>query len=168
MLTARRLPRACQACRLQLLSLFEHGFATPIATGTSRPRYATSLHNRALNPLRDHSRGFSTTRIRTAEVPQETNNKQSSEQIEAVVMQARQTFGETLPKDYLSTEEYAVYERLYGPPVRETNADDLEYLPGTENEDESQARNVLLRENPDGTFDEVDVEPALSRRRSGR
>ena len=78
-----------------------------------------------------------------------------------MVRQARQTFGETLPKDYLSKEEYALYERLYGPPVRETSPEDLEYVPGAEEEDDGPARNVLLKENPDGTFDEVDFDPAL-------
>jgi ribosomal protein RSM22 (predicted rRNA methylase) len=80
-----------------------------------------------------------------------------------VVRQARQTFGETLPKDYLSPEEYTLYERLYGPPVRETSPDDLEYVPGAEDENEgSGGSNILLRDNQDGTFEEVDFDPALS------
>ena len=169
MLTARRAPRACQSCRLQLLSLFEHGFATPIASGSSRPRYATSLHTRALHPLRNLPRGFSTSRVRAAEVPkgaklstqEEDAKNPTPEENEAVVRQARQTFGETLPKDYLSKEEYVVYERLYGPPVRETGPDDLEYVPGAEEEDDGPVRNVLLKENPDGTFDEIDFDPEL-------
>jgi ribosomal protein RSM22 (predicted rRNA methylase) len=87
--------------------------------------------------------------------------KPTPEEIEAVVRQARQTFGETLPKDYLSTEEYILYERLYGPPVRETSPEDLEYVPGTEDEEVGPTRNVLLKDNLDGTFDEVDFDPAL-------
>lgn len=160
MLTARQIPRACHSCRLQLLSLFEQGFATQIATSTPRSRYTTSLKTRALYPLRNQSRAFSTTRVRAEEAPKDVKPS-TPEEIEAVVIQARQTFGETLPKDYLSTEEYIVYERLYGPPVRETSPEDLEYVPGAEEEDDGPVRNVLLRENQDGTFEEVDFDPKL-------
>ena len=76
--------------------------------------------------------------------------------------QARQTFGETLPKDYLSTEEYVLYERLYGPPLRETKAEDLEYLPeGEEEVGEGKVRNVLLRETEDGNYEEIEFDPEL-------
>ena len=161
MLTTRQVPRACQACRLQLLSLFEQGFANPIARNSSQPRYATLFRTRSLHPLRNQSRGFSATRAQTEEAPKDAT-KSTSEEIEAVVRQARQTFGETLPKDYLSSEEYTLYERLYGPPVRETSPDDLEYVPGVEDENEGPSRsNVLLRENLDGTFEEVDFDPTL-------
>ena len=34
---------------------------------------------------------------------------------ETIVRQARQTFGYTLPANYLSEEEYRLYERLYAP-----------------------------------------------------
>lgn len=44
---------------------------------------------------------------------------------EALVYQARQTFGYTLPKDFLSAEEYSIYERFYGPPVHETRPEDV-------------------------------------------
>jgi ribosomal protein RSM22 (predicted rRNA methylase) len=85
--------------------------------------------------------------------------------IEETVIQARQTFGETLPKDYLTSEEYALYERLYGAPLRETTGEDLEFLVEPEDEADDVAggsgrvRNVLLRENEDGEFEEVDFDP---------
>jgi ribosomal protein RSM22 (predicted rRNA methylase) len=79
-----------------------------------------------------------------------------------VVRQARQTFGETLPKDYLSSEEYILYERLYGPPFRETKADDLMYLPDGEDKiSPEKVRNVLLKENSDGEFEEIEFDPEL-------
>jgi ribosomal protein RSM22 (predicted rRNA methylase) len=82
--------------------------------------------------------------------------------IESIVRQARQTFGETLPKDYLSTEEYVLYERLYGPPLRETRPDDLEYIPdGGEESTGDTVRNVLLKETGDGEFEEIEFDPAL-------
>jgi ribosomal protein RSM22 (predicted rRNA methylase) len=82
--------------------------------------------------------------------------------IESIVRQARQTFGETLPKDYLSREEYVLYERLYGPPLRETRPDDLEYIPdGGEEATGDTVRNVLLKETGDGEFEEIEFDPAL-------
>lgn len=42
-----------------------------------------------------------------------------------MVRQARQAFGKTLPKGYLSEEEYKLYERLYGPPLRDTLPEDV-------------------------------------------
>lgn len=83
--------------------------------------------------------------------------------IESVVRQARQTFGETLPKDYLSTEEYMLYERLYGPPTRETRPDDLMFIPGSEEDLDGpeKVRNVLLKEMEDGQYEEIEFDPSL-------
>ncbi|KUJ13785.1 uncharacterized protein LY89DRAFT_687148 [Mollisia scopiformis] len=166
MLTARRIPRACQSCRLQLLTLFEHGF-TNVAGPPARVLYSTRPIIRARNPQPRHNvslRSLSTT-SRRAEEPKSDLPKESvasSTDIETVVREARQTFGETLPKDYLSTEEYVLYERLYGPPLRETKPEDLEYLPDVEVELESgRARNVLLRGNAEGLYEEVDYDPEL-------
>ncbi|RAL58927.1 hypothetical protein DID88_009218 [Monilinia fructigena] len=88
---------------------------------------------------------------------------QTAAEIESFVRQARQTFGETLPKDYLSPQEYQLYERLYGPPLRETRPEDLEYLQ-VEAEDigeDGLSRNILLRENADGEFEEIEFDPEL-------
>lgn len=55
-----------------------------------------------------------------------------------------------------------MYERLYGPPLRETRAEDLEYLPdGAVEPDDGTVRNVLLRVNDRGEYEEVDFDPAL-------
>ncbi|PMD30478.1 hypothetical protein L207DRAFT_520288 [Hyaloscypha variabilis F] len=163
MLTARKAPRACQSCRLQLLSLFEHGFTKP-AGANARVRYS-SQSLRARQPRHDLPfRRFTTTAIRAEEPKpdQPEPTEVSAVSIESIVRQARQTFGETLPKDYLSTEEYVLYERLYGPPLRETRPEDLEYIPGADEEvKEETIRNVLLRETEDGQFEEVEFDPAL-------
>jgi ribosomal protein RSM22 (predicted rRNA methylase) len=167
MLSAHKAPKACQSCRLQLLSLFEHGFTTPSARVSSRSRYSTSIRPRPrkLDSVPNASlRKFSTTRIRAAEAPDDaqTPKAQSAADIESVVRQARQTFGHTLPKDFLSTEEYILYERLYGPPLRETKAEDLMYLPDGEEELEPKnVRNVLLKETSDGEFEEIEFDPEL-------
>lgn len=69
--------------------------------------------------------------------------------------QARQTFGTTLPADYLSPEEYKVYERLYGPPLRETRPDDVA-IPAREDEGGSGRQHTLLRETEHGSLEEVE------------
>jgi ribosomal protein RSM22 (predicted rRNA methylase) len=67
-----------------------------------------------------------------------------------------------LPKDYLSTEEYVLYERLYGPPLRETRPEDLEYIPGGDEDIAGDTvRNVILREMENGEFEEIEFDPAL-------
>ncbi|KAF8855218.1 hypothetical protein BDZ45DRAFT_655642 [Acephala macrosclerotiorum] len=165
MLTAQKIPRACQSCRLQLLSLFENGFTNVAVTTSTRVRYSTRPNVRARNLQPRHQvalRSLSTTQRRTEEPKSDLSEKsaQSAAEIESVVRQARQTFGETLPKDYLSTEEYVLYERLYGPPLRETKPEDLEYLPGEETSGD-KARNVLLRTNEEGEYEELDYDPEL-------
>lgn len=74
--------------------------------------------------------------------------------MESIVRQARETFGETLPKDFLSSEEYTIYERLYGPPSATTLPEDFDLLRGVEEEDEL-VENVLMRENAEGKLEEV-------------
>jgi ribosomal protein RSM22 (predicted rRNA methylase) len=76
-----------------------------------------------------------------------------TEDIETIVRQARQTFGNTLPADYLSPEEYKVYERLYGPPLRETQPEDVG-IPFPRVEEDPQ--HTLLRETEHGTLEEVE------------
>ena len=75
------------------------------------------------------------------------------EDIEPIVRQARQTFGNTLPPDYLSPEEYKVYERLYGPPLRETQPEDVG-IPFPRPEEDAQ--HTLLRETEHGALEEVE------------
>ncbi|KAE9372529.1 hypothetical protein N431DRAFT_439621 [Stipitochalara longipes BDJ] len=163
MLTARKAPRACQSCRLQLLSLFEYGFTQPASVNARIRHSSQSLRPR--QPRHNFPvRRFTTTAIRAEEpkpdLPEAT--EASAVSIESIVRQARQTFGETLPKDYLSTEEYVLYERLYGPPLRETRPEDLEYIPGgDEDVKEDTVRNVLLKETEDGQFEEIEFDPAL-------
>ncbi|KAL8794766.1 MAG: hypothetical protein Q9195_002720 [Heterodermia aff. obscurata] len=80
-------------------------------------------------------------------------------QVEEVVHQARQTFGETLPTDFLSDEEYKLYERLYGPPVDTTRPEDIELL---QSKHEEQAENVhseknlLFKEDLEGNLEGVE------------
>lgn len=75
-----------------------------------------------------------------------------------MVRDAKQRFRDTLPKGYLNEQEYALYERLYGPPLRETAPEDVgidthadmgSAPPRADNE------GTLLRELEGGEFEEV-------------
>lgn len=87
-------------------------------------------------------------------MPQEPN----SDDVEKVVREARQRFKDTLPKDYLTEEEYALYVRLYGPPLRETEPEDVGIHTHVELEPELSnvgKDGVTLRELENGTFEEI-------------
>jgi ribosomal protein RSM22 (predicted rRNA methylase) len=171
MLTATRGQKTCHSCRSQLLALFEHGF-TISNPRIVAPRRVISNRSSLLN--RYYPREFSTyNRWRSQDVDHSRPAENISagfvedgvvpkdDTVEETVRHARQTFGETLPKDFLSEEEYKLYERLYGPPVRETTAEDLEFLEGVEEEDgvaDQQGRNILLKENEDGEYEEVEYD----------
>ena len=79
--------------------------------------------------------------------------------METVVRKARQTFGETLPKGFLSPHELHIYERLYGPPSAVTKDEDLEFLADVKTKDddvvEDSPRNILIREAEDGRLEEI-------------
>ena len=81
-------------------------------------------------------------------------------EMEVIVRQARQNFGETLPADFLSPEEYAIYERLYGPPSRATRPEDVILLQDLEDEvfeeDQEAAGPTLFKEDADGNLEEVE------------
>lgn len=78
--------------------------------------------------------------------------------MESIVRQARETFGETLPKDFLTSEEYLIYERLYGPPSATTLPEDFDLLRDVEEHEDELPENVLMRENAEGKLEEVTYE----------
>ncbi|EGX96308.1 37S ribosomal protein Rsm22 [Cordyceps militaris CM01] len=86
---------------------------------------------------------------------------QTSEDIEQIVRDAKKRFRDTLPKGYLNEEEFRLYERLYGPPLRETTPEDVG-IP--EHSDMGRAdpdgEGILLRELDGGEFEEVSYEVA--------
>lgn len=52
----------------------------------------------------------------------------TTKQLEAIVLHARRTFGDRLPTGFLSSEEYQIYERLYGSPTGETRPEEIPSL----------------------------------------
>ena len=78
--------------------------------------------------------------------------------MEMLVREARETFGDTLPEDFLSSEEYPIYERLYGPPSAITQRSDLYHeleAPEEEDKEMGKGKGVLIRVNDQGEPEEV-------------
>ncbi|RGP64674.1 37s ribosomal rsm22 [Fusarium longipes] len=83
------------------------------------------------------------------------------EEIEQIVRDAKQRFRDTLPKGYLNDEEYAVYERLYGAPLRETRPEDVGIPEHADMEPEGPRpdnEGILLRQLEGGEFEEITYE----------
>ncbi|KAK4218971.1 mitochondrial small ribosomal subunit Rsm22-domain-containing protein [Rhypophila decipiens] len=181
MISARKFQNSCPGCRAQLLGFYDvflqprNGAASrAFLNGTSRP---ASTRTKAAFPSRrpqpNSVRPFSSSRQLfqdhtppkppptedVAPIEPEEESKELEEEVldaETIVRQARQTFGSTLPECYLSEEEYKIYERLYGPPLRETRPEDVGITK------QEQPATVLLRPTEDGHFEEVEytIEPS--------
>ncbi|MCJ1226152.1 37S ribosomal protein S22 [Toensbergia leucococca] len=153
----------CGPCKSRLITLFEHGFC-PTPTST-RPRLVLSIRARVLG--NQQARPLAVGIAQAARVSVENDRdgpiKSSPAQMEALVRQARQTFGETLPGSFLSPEEYAIYERLYGSPIKPTRPEDIRLLQDMgENllgeEEKDIPRKSLSWENDDGNLKEVEYD----------
>ncbi|KAK2015839.1 Rsm22-domain-containing protein [Colletotrichum eremochloae] len=171
MLTAGGLRNACPGCRARLTSWAGNGLpGASLAGRSARSSFAQQNGPAALPSLNKpiNRRAFTTTSRQPKGA--KTNRNESEElarsaDIETTVREAKQRFRDTLPKGYLSDEEYALYERWYGPPLRETSPDDvgIKYL-----NDEHSAKlrrkgaggATLLRQTEGGTLQEVQFAPS--------
>ena len=152
----------CASCRSHLFSIFTDGFCTVPRLRNIQPN--AQIH---LSPFRLARRTFSVPAARrdAAETPGRVSGDEIDEAIppsvaemEAVVRRARQTFGETLPTDFLSSEEFSIYERLYGRPLRDARPADFnisQYDQELVEDEDTAPRNVLLKENEAGDLEEV-------------
>ncbi|KAG7291908.1 hypothetical protein NEMBOFW57_001933 [Staphylotrichum longicolle] len=173
MMSAGKLQNRCPGCRAQLLSFYD-ALLLPRSRPTTQPFLRRRIQapsvvpaTAAARPWRSNSiRQFSTSNTVRQEPThtQESNSPEppsaavppTPEDIETIVRQARQTFGTTLPADYLTPEEYKVYERLYGPPLRETRPEDVGITSSQIERDGYEGQNVLLRETENGELEEVE------------
>jgi ribosomal protein RSM22 (predicted rRNA methylase) len=96
------------------------------------------------------------TKTNSAAERQDAATPQTPQEIETIVRQARQTFGNTLPTGYLTPEEYRVYERLYGPPLRETRPEDVGIPFPQEEAGAYTEQPALLVETEHGVLEEVE------------
>ncbi|XP_044721410.1 mitochondrial small ribosomal subunit [Hirsutella rhossiliensis] len=71
-----------------------------------------------------HDRSFTSSAYFRVDEPTKDDIK-TPDDIERTVREAAERWKDTLPKDYLGPEELALYERLYGPPLRETEPEDV-------------------------------------------
>ena len=154
--------RICRSCSSQLLLLFTHGFSSKPTL--RRLGGKLSCHNRHRGTFQLPSRNFTSGKAYTASVEHEEINEvqipRTVEHMEAIARQARQTFGDTLPQDFLLPEEYTIYERLYGPPSAIMLPEDVDLLQGVVPQDGDSHENVLMRENADGELEDITYEAA--------
>lgn len=162
MLSARRLPTACPQYRLQILRFYESSF-TNLLPGASRHPPTRSRVVSSTLPVpraqRSFARAFSSTRPVLQETEPIDTAPGPEDSIETTVRQARQTFGSTLPTNFLSEDEYKLYERLYGPPLRETQPEDVG-IPFQEGDrqpfDSDGPKNTLLKETEHGDLEAIE------------
>ncbi|KAF2131874.1 hypothetical protein P153DRAFT_429122 [Dothidotthia symphoricarpi CBS 119687] len=163
MLKTRSLQSACLSCRLNL-ALSRARNARLQSLAQSVPRY---LRTTAPNPSMQRRGIFTTTARRqlgqepTTASPEISAAPVDRLHVEVNVRNARQRFGDVLPREHLSAEEYVVYERLYGTPVFVENIEDLQELEVEEEEvieqEQPDGSTVLLRRGEDGEFEEIEV-----------
>ncbi|KAL9607276.1 MAG: hypothetical protein Q9167_007798 [Letrouitia subvulpina] len=151
-------PRICNSCRSQLLLLLRYGF-------DSKPRALASKRRLGIRPkvsTLSHTRSFTVRNTWRSQEPQNESATHDEDSIHRLVKQTRQTFGDTLPDGFLSPEELAVYVRLYGPSIAVTNPEDVtllqEALQEKVGEEDSVRRDVLLKEDIQGSLKEVDYQ----------
>ncbi|KAI1645022.1 mitochondrial small ribosomal subunit Rsm22-domain-containing protein [Daldinia loculata] len=165
MLSAAKAQGSCPQCRLRLLNLFENGFAGLRSEAPRTLPRSTYPHIRSLPSSRKSNvRLFSTTK-RKLQNPQPTESQSNSNDIEVAVRQAKHAFGDTLPRGYLNEEEYKLYERLYGAPLRETRPEDVgmptsDFVP--EDAPHDLSKRILLREGEDGKLEELVYETDIA------
>ncbi|TLD21988.1 hypothetical protein PspLS_07991 [Pyricularia sp. CBS 133598] len=104
------------------------------------------------------------------EYPTRPEGDATPEEIERFVRETKATFGDTLPPHFLYEEEYQVYERLFGPPLRATEPEDIgigsiAVEDGVETDGApGHGGPALLREDGQGGLEEVDYTPVLRTR----
>ncbi|KAJ4373839.1 37S ribosomal protein S22 [Neocucurbitaria cava] len=155
MLKTRSVQSVCASCRLNFAISRARNARLP-AQVQLVPRHWRSRATNFLTPRRT----LSTTVVRN-QLSQE-NVAAEDLNVEVNVRRARQLFGDSLPRDHLSDEEYTVYERLYGTPVFVDKIEDLQELDSVAEEDIIEEERpdgsiVLLRRGEDGELEELEV-----------
>ena len=125
MLPMRAKNSLCNRCKLDLYMLFSVGLGVP--------KTVTRASVRPSKLFRVQSRAFRTTVTRrnddlAGQLPKDVDSSldtPSERDVEFNARRAREIFGYTLPADILSAEEYQVYERLYGAPLRVSSQEDI-------------------------------------------
>ncbi|KAI4223980.1 MAG: hypothetical protein L6R36_005022, partial [Xanthoria steineri] len=143
-------PRICDTCSSQLFNLFRFGFCA-----RAIPRQIQRPYLRSQRLVISLVRTFSVRNQVDADV-----RPNDFEQVSHTVAKTRRTFGDTLPKGFLSSEEYKIYQRLYGPPLGITKPQDVAYIQdlmraNSENQAQDAGGNDIFREDEDGNLEKV-------------
>lgn len=158
MLSLNGIKNACPKCSYAYLFTAQRQFGHSISTASSvRRSTAPRIQQIQRGSYQLNRRCFSNSSIAFQE-SHDVSRGQSSEDIEKVVREAKQRFRDTLPKGYLNEEEYALYERLYGPPLRETAPEDVGIPTHADMEGQFPRptdEGTLLRQSEEGDFEEV-------------
>ncbi|KAF2625991.1 hypothetical protein BU25DRAFT_449693, partial [Macroventuria anomochaeta] len=161
MLKAKSLHSVCASCRLNLAITRARNARLPQSTLALRPAQTNSF---------TQQRSLSTALLRRQQQahdqvtsPEDPSGDPAVHKlnIEVNVRKARQQFRDALPRDHLSAEEYALYERLYGPPIFVDTAEELlateEQAEEIISEEQPDGSTVLLRRGEDGELEEIDL-----------
>ncbi|KAL8966529.1 MAG: hypothetical protein Q9183_003334, partial [Haloplaca sp. 2 TL-2023] len=145
--------RICDSCAIHLLNIYRFGCCTRAPSALSRQR---NLRPRSF--AIPNTRNFTNQQSLKHPELHETQDETEPQQLAHTVTRARQAFGDTLPEGFLSSEEYKVYERLYGTPAGVTRPQDVGLLQDlVPNEEERPVieQNTLVREDEHGNLKEV-------------
>ena len=164
MLPTKAIRPLCHNCKLELFSLFIHESSSPL----SRLR---QLKQPRLQLFKSQSRAYRATisrRLENTVIEPEAGSEAIAQPIptqdhEAAARKARDDFGHTLPANILSSEEYKIYERLYGTPLRQPVSDDVKGLqPELDEEEmaetEAEGELTIYRQNKEGEFEAIENE----------
>ncbi|KAL8766313.1 MAG: hypothetical protein Q9203_006390 [Teloschistes exilis] len=149
--------RICDSCVSSLLNLYCFGFClNPSAAIRRSPPVA--LRRFAIEHVRSFARSSQTKRSDL----RPTRDAVDPQQLAHTVTRTRQTFGNTLPEGFLSSEEYKLYERLYGSPLGPPNPHDVALLrdlmqAGVVGKDDEQ--NILFKEDDEGNLEKIGYAP---------
>lgn len=163
MLPTRATRPLCYSCKLELFNLFIHE-SLPISR-------LGQLRQPRLQLFKRQSRAYRATIARRIADSVKESEARAQEHIQPLLTQdhevaarkARDDYGPTLPANVLSSEEYKVYERLYGTPLRESTSDDTERLRSKFDEKdlediEANRPLTIYRQNKEGEFEAIERE----------
>jgi ribosomal protein RSM22 (predicted rRNA methylase) len=164
MLKTRGLQSVCASCRLNIAISRARSARLPAQTRPA-PQQLHSFASKYTTPRR----AFSTT-LRRRQIEQEyapNTEDVPPSATEAVnhevnARRARQQFGDTLPHDHLSEEEYIIYKRLYGPAIFVDPAEEVDELGDIAEEEIIEEERpdgsiALLRKGKDGELEEIEL-----------
>jgi ribosomal protein RSM22 (predicted rRNA methylase) len=161
MLKAKGLQSVCASCRLNLAITNARNARLPHSALALRPAQTNRFTQRrtlSMTPLRRQQQAQD--QATSSEEPS-LDPAVHKLNIEVNVRKARQQFRDFLPRDHLSAEEFALYERLYGPPIFVDSAEELlvtEKQPEEIfSEEQPDGSTVLLRRGEDGQLEEIDL-----------